>query len=100
MPTLQARVPPIWEKICHIRAWRMGPESESKRVRGMPERRELNPRRALARGREVAVARPLVKPGGKKAFGGSQSQVVFQDAAGGRSAELQFQKPLSVLRLF
>src|SRR2546426_10713921 len=95
--TLQARAPRRRERICRTRAWRMGPEPNSKRVMGMPEWRALNPRRAQARGRDLALARPMLRLRETKAFRGSQSQVACQDAAGERARQVQSHMVLTPL---
>src|SRR3989454_7146861 len=97
--TLRARgAPRMRERICHARAWRMEPQAESKRVTGMLGLRVSNPRRAWDCGRNLALARLQLQE--TKACRESQSQAVFQDAAGERSREVQFHMVLTPLRLF
>src|SRR2546422_9345043 len=76
----------------------MEPQPESKRVTGMLGLRVSNPRRAWDRGRNLALAR--LQRQETKACRESQSQAVFQDAAGERSREVQFHMVLTPLRLF
>src|SRR5713226_430498 len=98
--TLQARAPRMRERICHTRAWRMGPEPESRRATGMLGLRVPNLPRVETRGRALAEAPPQLQVQKTRACRESQSQAVFQDAAGERSRQVQFHMVLTPLRSF
>src|SRR5713226_3187426 len=98
--TLQARAPRIQARICQVRLWRRVQEPESKSLTRMPELRVPNLPRVETRGRALAEAPPQLQVQKTRACRGSQSQAVFQDAAGERSRQVQFHMVLTPLRLF